>query len=333
MTESNLSRRQWLIAGTGGLAAFGISVSEPAHTQTVRGTARILFGVPPGGPMDVGARLLADQMKSYATVTIVESRPGAGTRLALDAVKNSPPDGSVMILSPAGPLTLYPHIYKSLSYDPQRDFAPVTTLFTTPSVLAVGLMVPASVKSVSDFVSWCRGSPKQSSFGTPGTGTPMHFLGLTLSRVAGFEFAHIPYQGGAPAVQDLLGGQIASAIVPIANIVPHVSSGKVRALATTGSRRSPVLPDLPTVTEAGFPALSFAEWFGIFVPAKTPTEIVTELNRVLREALSVKSVLSRLSDFALEPAGSSPSEFATQIKSDTERWAAIVKGAGFTPLD
>ena len=333
MNDENFSRRRCLLATASGLAAVAFSTLQSAQSQTVRGTAHILIGVPPGGPMDVTARLLAEQMKRYAPATVVESRPGAGTRLALEAVKSGPADGSIMILSPAGPLTLYPHIYKSLNYNPLRDFAPVSTVSSSSSLLVVGPKVPASVKTVADFIAWSRANPGQSAFGTPGAGTPMHFLGITLARTAGFEFTHIPYQGGAPAVQDLLGGQVAAVIVPSANVVPQLKSGKVRVLATTGPQRNSVMPDVPTVTEAGFPALEFAEWFGILLPAKTPAETVSALNGVIREALKINALTAALADFALEPAGNSPAEFASQIKADTDRWATIVKESGFTPLD
>jgi len=333
MGDKDYSRRHCLLAGASGLTALAFGALGSAQSQTVRDTVRILIGVPPGGPLDATARLLAEQMKPYAPTTIVESRPGAGARLALEALKNSPADGSVMILSPAGPLTLNPHIYKSLNYNPQQDFAPVTTVCSSASLLAVGPMVPASVKTVADFISWCRANPRQSSFGSPGAGTPMHFLGITLAQTSGFEFTHIPYQGAAPAVQDLLGGQIAAVITPIAGVVPQLNSGKVRVLATTGPQRSSVLPAVPTVSEAGFRALEFAEWFGMFVPAKTPAETVNALNGVIRDALKIKRITAALADFALDPAGNSPAEFARQIKADTDRWAAIVKASGFSPLD
>jgi len=329
----DVSRRHFVLGGARGAAAVVLGLSSPARSQAIRGTARILIGVPPGTPLDAMARLLADQMKTYAASTILEVRSGAGYRLALEAAKNSPPDGSVMVLAPAGPMALYPHIYKSLNYSPQQDFAPVSTLYTTASLLAVGKMVPESVKTLADFVGWCRSNPAQSAFGTPGGGSPMHFIGVTLARQAGFEFVHVPYQGSAPAIQNLLGGQLASAIAPIGSFVPHLKSGALRALAITGAQRSAILPDVPTMSEAGYPMLVFAEWFGILLPAKTPSEIVNELNGVIRAALKSKEVAALVANFAMETAGNSPAEFAQLIKADTDRWAPIVKASGFSPLD
>lgn len=333
MSDKDYSRRQCLLVGASGMAAITLGALQTAQSQTVRGTARILVGVPPGGFLDAMARLLTEQMKSYASSTIVEIRSGAGYRVALEAAKNSPADGSVMILAPSGPMTLYPYIYKSLSYDPQRDFAPVSTVCSSPSLLAVGPQVPLAVKTVADFIAWCRANPKQSSFGTAGAGSPMHFLGTTFARTAAFEFTHIPYQGSAPAIQDLLGGQIAAVIAPIGNFAAHLNSGNVRALATTGRQRASILPDVPTVAQTGYPELEFAEWFGILVPAKTPAETVNALNSAIREALKTSSVTAAIANFALEAEGNSPAEFAARIKADTDRWAGIVKASGFTPLD
>ncbi len=327
------NRRRLLLGGASGAAAVTFGLSTPARSQTIRGTARIVIGVPPGTPLDAMARLLAEQMKPYAASTVLDVRPGAGYRLALEAAKNSPPDGSVMVLAPAGPMTLYPHIYKSLNYNPQQDFAPVSTLYTTASILAIGPMVPDSVRTLADFIGWCRSNSKQAAFGTPGGGSPMHFIGVTLARQAGFEFVHVPYQGSAPAIQNVLGGQIASAIGPVGSFVPHVQSSARRGLAISGARRGTVLPNVPTFSEAGYPTLELAEWFGILLPAKTPAEIINDLNGVIRTALRSKEVATLATNFAMETAGSSPTEFAQLIKADTDQWAPIVKASGFTPLD
>jgi tripartite-type tricarboxylate transporter receptor subunit TctC len=326
-----LNRRRMMLAGAGGLASYALGV-VPARSQPLHATARIVVGFPAGGPSDVTARLLAEHTKGYASTMIVENRPGAGGRVAMDVVKNSPADGSVMILTPAVAVCLYPHVYKTLSYTLQ-DFAPVTTIHTTAMMLAIGPMVPASVKTVADFVAWCKSNPNQSSFGSPGAGSPLHFLGVTLARTANFEYLHVPYQGTAPSIQALLGSQIASAISPIGSFVPHIKSGALRALATTGAARSPLLPDVPTMTEAGYPALEFAEWFGVFVPARTPAATVEALSGALRAGLQTKEMIAAFANLSVDAAGHTPADFARQIKIDTDRWAPIVKASGFTPLD
>jgi tripartite-type tricarboxylate transporter receptor subunit TctC len=326
------NRRRFLFGSAGGIASYAFGLS-PTLSQPLHSTARIMVGFPPGGPTDVIARLLAEQMKGYASSTIVENRPGAGGRVVMDALKNSAADGSVMVLTPAVAMCLYPHVYKSLGYNPQQDFAPVTTILTTSMLFVVGPLVPSSVKTLADFIAWCRANPNQSSYGSPGAGSPLHFLGVMLSRAANFEYLHVPFQGTAPSIQSLLGSQIASCISPIGPFVPHIRAGTLRALATTGAQRSPLLPDVPTVAEAGYPALQFTEWFGIFVPARTPSGTVEALNSALRATLQTKEVLAGLANQSVDVAGHTPADFARQIKADFDRWGPIVKESGFTPLD
>ena len=326
------NRRRFLFGSAGGIASYALGLL-PSLAQPLHSTARIMVGFPAGGPSDVIARLLAEQMKAYAPTTIVENRPGAGGRVVMDVLKNSAADGSVMVLTPAVAMTLYPHVYKWLTYTPRQDFAPVTTVATTANLIAIGPLVPSTVKTLADFIAWCRSNPNQSSYGSPGAGSPLHFLGVMLSRAANFEYLHIPFQGTAPSIQSLLGGQIASCISPIGPFVPHVRAGMLRALATTGTQRSPLLPDVPTVAEAGYPALEYSEWFGIFVPARTPSGTVETLSSVLRTALQTKEVQAGLANQSVDIGGLTPAAFARQIKVDTDRWGPIVKASGFTPLD
>jgi tripartite-type tricarboxylate transporter receptor subunit TctC len=326
------NRRRVLVGSAAGVASYALGLS-PTLSQALHSTARIMVGFPPGGPTDVIARLVAEQMKSYASSTIVENRAGAGGRVVMDVLKNSPPDGSVMVLTPAVALCLYPHVYKSLSYNPQQDFIPVTTINTTAMLFVVGPMVPSSVKTLADFIAWCKSNPSQSSYGSPGAGSPLHFLGVQLSKAANFEYLHVPFQGTAPSIQSMLGSQIASCISPIGPFVPHLRAGTLRALATTGAQRSPLLPDVPTIAEAGYPALEFAEWFGIFVPARTPSATVETLSNALRAALQTKEVQAGLANQSVEPGGLTPAEFAQQVKANYDRWGPIVKASGFTPLD
>ena len=190
----------------------------------------------------------------------------------------------MLAVSPLDVITLNPHVYKKLRYDGLSDFIPVTTVCLLPNLVSIGPKVPGSVKTLADFIAWCRANPRDATFGTPGAGTPLQFIGVSLARAAGFEYIHVPYQGSAPAVQDLLGGQIASTIVPIDGTLQHVKAGLVRALVTTGPRRSSYLPDVPTIGEAGFPAIERVGWWGVFLPAKTPADTVDRLNGVVRAA-------------------------------------------------
>jgi tripartite-type tricarboxylate transporter receptor subunit TctC len=329
-----ITKRRFLsVAGMGALASVAPAVRQSAQSQALRGATRIIVGFPPGGPVDIVARLLIAEMKDYAATIIVENRPGAGGRLALETLKNSAADGSVFLLTPASMIVIYPHVYKSLGYDPQRDFIPVTTVCSFPLVLAVGPMVPAEVKSVADFVAWCRANPQKATYGSPSAGSVPHFTGVMFARAAGIELLHVPYNGTTPAMQNLLGGEIAANLTVLPAALPHVQAGKIRALATTGPQRSPLLPDVPTLNEAGFPGLESVEWFGTFVPARTPDEIVGKLNHAVREALKSEAVKAGLTKLSLVAAGDAPGDFARLIKTTTDRWGPIVKASGFKPED
>jgi tripartite-type tricarboxylate transporter receptor subunit TctC len=329
-----LSRRFFLTASARGALACGFGgLGTAAGAQVVGKNARLLVGFPPGGSLDVVARLLAEHMKGYARSMIVDNQPGAGGRIALETLKNSEPDGSVLVLTPGDQVTLFPHVYRKLPYDALRDFVPVTTICTFPFLLAIGPMVPASVTTLAQFIEWCRANPKLATYGSPGAGTQPHFLGVTLARAAGFDFVHLPYKGGAPAIQDVLGGQIPASINVFSNAFPHVQSGSLRALAITAPKRSPLLPKLPTMREAGYPEVEAVEWFGLFVPAKTPTDVVNALYSTVQEALKNDAINTGLGKLSFDVAGMSQDNFVTLIKADTERWAGLVKVSGFMPID
>ena len=317
-----------------GAAAFsGFFVPSSGRADLVSRPARIMVGFPAGASPDYVARVLAEYVKGYAPSIIVDNRPGAGGRLPLDALKGGERDGSLMVLTPGDQVALFPHVYAKLGYDALRDFAPVSTICMVQFLFVVGPVVPPEVKTVSDFITWCRANPKLASYGSPGEGTRPHFMGVSLARSAGVEMTHVPYKGGPPIVQDLLAGQIAAGVVVVSNVLPHVQAGRVRALATTAPQRASILPDVPTAREAGYPALEGVEWFGLFVPAGTPPEIVSGLNSAVRKALDMDAFKTRLAEQSFEPKGCTPAEFAQLIKSDLEMWAATVKAFGFRPMD
>jgi tripartite-type tricarboxylate transporter receptor subunit TctC len=325
-----ITRRDLLSVSAAGVAISAANLVQRATAQPRARTAHILTGFTPG-LLDALARLIAGQMKDYAETTVVETRPGAAGRVAVEAVKTADADGSVMLLAPLGFMMFFPHVYKTLRYEP-RDFTPVSTVASTPSLLTVGPKVPGDVRTFADFVAWCRANPKHATYGTPGTGTPLHFLGARLGRTAGFDFLHVPYQGNG-SIQDLLKGEIASAIMPVGSSLGLVRSGDLRALATTGPRRSPFLPAVPTMAEAGYPSLEDLTWYGFFVPAKTPAAIVERLNSAIQAALRTDEVKSGMVNLAVEIDAISMGDFARLIASESERWKAIVQTTGFTPMD
>jgi tripartite-type tricarboxylate transporter receptor subunit TctC len=316
-----------------GLSATGLASLVPgawqaAQSQAAVRSARIIVGFGPGGALDVVARLLATAMKDYASPFIVENRPGASERIALEAVKSSAADGSTLLLTGSSSMAVVPHVYKKLNFDPLQDFTPVTTVCSFPFTLTVGPMVPAQVKTLADFVAWCRANPKQATYGTLGAGSLHHFIGVTLARAAGFEFVHVPYQG-LTAVQDLLAGRIAATIFPLGTSLPYVRSGELRALLTSGTQRSQSLLDVPTSRELGYPAIEEDDWFGIFVQARMPVETVNTLNGAIRAALRTDEVKVGMAKLSLDPASDSPEQFARLVKSEFDRWGPIVEASGF----
>jgi tripartite-type tricarboxylate transporter receptor subunit TctC len=324
-----LSRRRFVAAAA--VAGASIAAPQRAHSQVVGKLTRMIVGFAPGGSSDVTARLLVDQMRGYASTIIIDNRPGAGGRIAVETAKAGAPDGSVLLLSPASMIVLYPHLYKPLGYDPVQDLIAVTTVCAFPFVLSVGPLVPRDVRTLADFIRWCKANPKLASYGTSGAGSMLHFAGMMLARAANFDFTHVPYKGASPALQDLLGGQVASTVGVLGIALPHIQAGNLRALAMTGATRSSFLPDVPTLTEAGFSGLEITEWQGLFVPAKTPPAVVHALNRSVRDALDSAEVKAGLIKLSFEAGGTSPEQFADLVRADIARWEPIVKVSGFTP--
>jgi tripartite-type tricarboxylate transporter receptor subunit TctC len=305
-----ITRRDVLSAAAAALSAAHLVPA--ALAQPIARTVHILNGFTPGF-QDALARLVAGQMSGYAETIVVESRPGAGGRIAVEAVKSAAADGSVVLFAPLGFMMFFPHA-------------------STPTLLTVGPKVPADVKTLADFVAWCRANPKLATFGTPGAGTTLHFLGAMLGRNADFDFLHIPYQGGG-AIQDLVKGVIAAAVMPIGSSLGLVQSDDLRALATTGPRRCPFVPAVPTMREAGYPSLEDLTWFAFFVPAKTPAPIVDKLNAAIQAAVHTDEVKAGMAKLAVEPDAIAMEDFASLIASESDRWKAIVQATGFVPTD
>jgi tripartite-type tricarboxylate transporter receptor subunit TctC len=331
-----LSRRRFLTAATGaGIAVHQLALSRPAPAQTVAGPARMLVGFAPGGLVDAAARLIVEPLKGYAPSLIVDNQAGAGGRRALDALKGAAPDGSVMALAPIDQLVLYPHIYTRLSYRPVEDFAPVAGVCSFQFLLVVGSKVPAEVKTLADFIAWCRANPVAAAFGSGGAGTQPHFLGLALARAAGFDFAHVAYRGANLAVQDAVGGHLTAVIGSIGSLLPHIEGGALRALATAAPRRSAALPNVPTVREAGYPALESigSGRMGVFCPARTPPATVAALSQAVGAACALDGVKAGLARLGLDPLAASPAELAQLIATETRHWAEAVKASGFKPME
>lgn len=320
-------RRAIQIFGTAVLAVTGIGA---ARARTLE-LARIIVGFPPGSSIDAAARQVAEKlMPGYARSAVVDNRVGAGGQIAVVAMKTAPADGSVVLITPMSILGVYPHTYRKLPYDPIADLTPVSQGVTFDYGFAVGTAVPESVKTVPEFMAWCKANPGKASIGSPATGSTLHFTGIMLGRAAGVDITHVGYRGSQAAIQDLIGGQLPALVSPLGEFIRHLPGGKVRLLATSGATRSRFTPTVPTLVEQGYRDFAFSEWFGFFLPAKAPDDVVQELNKAIRQALTSPALVEGLAPFGLEAAPSSPAELAQVLRTDAERWGPIVKTVGFT---
>lgn len=264
---------------------------------------------------------------------IVENRAGAGGRLAVESLRTPDPAAHAVLITPFHMITMYPHMYKRAPYDPLRELTPVAKIASMPLLLAVGPAVPETVKSVADYLRWSQAGAGRNAFGSPGAGTLNHFVGVLLAKYAGVDLVHVAYKGDAPAVQDLLGGHIPMSMHVPSAILPHLRSGRVRILAMVAEKRSADMPDAPTLAESGFPQIKDTGWFGAFVSGKTPSSTVELLEGKIASALDAQTLQEAFHQQGIRPDFSRSSAFATQIRGESARWAAVVKETGFTLED
>jgi tripartite-type tricarboxylate transporter receptor subunit TctC len=306
-------------------AALAI-VWTTAQAQTYPSRAvRIIVPSAPGGGTDIVARVLAQHFaRAFGQQFVVENKPGAGNMIGIEAAARSAADGYTLLFVPS-PLVLNTVLYKSVPYDPVRDFAPITLAATAPNVLVVGPALAA--KTMPEFLALARQKPGALNYGSAGTGTSPHMSMEMLKSLAGIDLAHIPYKGTAPAVTDLIGGQVGAMFVNTLTAKPHVDSGRLRALAVTGSKRSAALPGVPTVAESGVPGYVAVQWYGLLAPAGTPPAIIARVHDEALKALQTDEVKQKLAADGAEPVGSTPAEFAKLIKDDLEKWTRVARDA------
>ena len=320
-----LNRRTWAAAAA--LSAIGM----PPAARAQSGTAVIWSGFPSGGLGDQVTRPLIDRLRGKWPQTLVlDSKPGAGARIAVDFVKRSAPDGNTLLQTPSSPMTLYPHIYKKLSYDPLADFVPVASLVDYCFSFTAGPGLPAEIKTVADYLKWAKANPTQANYGIPAAGSALHFAGMLLTRASGTDMKSVPYKGGGPLLQDLLGGQVPVSFNVVSEVAPHVKTGKLRSLGVTSAQRWPGLPDVPTLAEQSYPDIVLVEWLGWFMPAKVAADTVQRLNAAVREAMQAPDMVDLVAKLGLRQRLSTPAEFAAMVKGDVDRWGPIVKATGFT---
>lgn len=308
-------------------ALAAASLTPLAHAQADK-TLRVMVGFPPGGSIDVVARVLADKMKDELKANIVvENRAGAGGRLAADLLKSAPADGSVVMITPVVVPVLAPLVFSKLNYNPGTDFAPVGHVCNFNFALSIPASLPA--KTVAEFVAWLKANPQRANFGSPAAGSLPHFFGEILSREARADMVHVPFAGGAALMTALVGGQVSAGIDVVLEALEAHRAGKVRILATSGERRSAVLPDVPTFKESGYPGIVASGWFAMYAPARAPAASIDAINRALNKALTHPEVLERFGKLALEAGGGSPADLRALEQASTARWAPVVKATGF----
>jgi len=310
-------------------AALAISTPQAVAAADAYPSKPIRFVVafPPGGGTDIIARSIAQKLaERLAQQVVVDNRPGAGGNIGTDIVAKSAPDGYTMLMGSAGPLAINASLFASMPFDPVRDLAPVTLAASTPNVLVVHPSLRAT--TVKELIALAKAKPGEINFASSGHGTPAHLAGELFDSMAGVKMIHVPYKGAAPALADLLGGQVQIMFSTMPPALPHVKDGKLRALAVTSLKRSPAMPELPTVDEAALPGFEANTWHGVLVPAGTPVPIIARLNREIVAILHLPDVVERLSGQGAEAQGSTPEEFAAYIKSETLKWAKVVRESG-----
>ena len=290
---------------------------------------RVIVPTSAGGGTDIIARIVAPELsKRLGQQVVIDNRPGAGTMIGIELAAKSPPDGYALLLVPAT-LAINSALYRKVPYDPQRDFAPITQAVSSASIIVVHPSVP--VKTLKELIAFARARPGQLNYASAGTGTYPHMTMELLLSTAQLKMVHIPYKGTAPAMIDMLAGQVSTMAATVLTGMPHIRSGRLRPLGITSSARSGVAPEIPTIAEAGLPGYESVQWYGMLAPAKTPREIVTRLHAEATAVLKQPDVKARLAADGADTVGSSPDEFARYIQSELVKWAKVARDAGLQP--
>ena len=324
------SRRAFLRDGSAAVATLLTSgASSSVRSQSLIETLHILCVAAAGSAPDIVARRVAEQLSGrYAKSVVVDNRPGAAGRIAVNALKLAPADGSTLLLAAAGVSTLNPLLYATLGYDPSVDVQPVSLAAEMPLALAVGPAVPDSVGNVRDLVDWMRRYPTLANVGSPGVGSLPHLLEAMLFRQADVAWQHVGYSGGAPTVVALLGGQIAALVLPEAILSPHRASGKLRVLATSGAQRSRYWPDVPSFVEQGYPELVVLEWFAFYMSGRVPLATIDAASRAIHLAIARPELVGAFAALGMVAVSSTPAELSARIAAEKRSWEPVVRANG-----
>ena len=312
------------------IAAFAAVLSFSALAQSwPQKTVRFVVPFPPGGATDVAARTVADKLtRSLGQQVVVDNRAGASGAIGAGEVARAAPDGYTILFA-ADPVTTLQLVMKNVPYDTERDFVPITQVTTQPLAIAVHASVPA--KTIGEFIALVKANPGKYSFAHSGIGSGQHLSGELFKKLAGIDMVHVPYKGGAPAVQDLVAGQVPAAVLGSTPLIPHYKAGRIRILAFTSRERFPTMPEIPTLHESGFSGFDTGQWLGLLAPRGTSPEVVKVLYEETRKVLALPEVRERLLQSALLTVGGTPQEFAALIQSDIERWTKLAQEAGVKP--
>ena len=288
---------------------------------------RFIVPFPPGGPADILSRTIGQYLgESWGQQVVIDNRAGAGGNIGSEIVAKAPPDGYTILMGFVGTHAINSSLYRELPFDAIRDFEPVGLVAMVTIVLVVHPSVP--VKSVRELIALAKARPEQLNFGSPGNGTPQHLAGELFNTMAKVRMGHVPYKGAVPALNDLLGGRLSMIFSSMPPALPHVKAGKLRALGVTSAARSPAAPDVPTIAQSGLPGYEVVNWYGVLAPAKTAREIVGKLNAEITRIMGLPDVKERLAAQGAEVYTSTPEQFAIHIRSETEKWAQVVKFSG-----
>ena len=319
LVHRHITRRTW------GLLALCLAALSPSVQAQDKPPLKIVVGFPPGGSADILARMVADALRDDFSPVVVDNKPGAGGRIALNAVKVAKPDGQTVIVLPSGPMVLFPHVYKKLDYDATKDFTPISQIARFQFGVVSG---PASnAKNVAEMVAKAKSDPGNASYGTPGAGTLPHFMGVLMEQSASISLNHVPFQGGAPANNALLGGHIGYKFDVVSETAEMHRAGKVRIIAVTGSQRDPQVPEVPTLKESGI-HMEATAWFAMYGPAGLKGDALARLEKAMMKIARDPAMKDKMVKLGYEPIGSSSADLAAAQKADLNRWEKPIKATG-----
>jgi tripartite-type tricarboxylate transporter receptor subunit TctC len=319
--------RTFIVLATLTLAGALMSIA-PGDAQN--GPIKILVGLPPGGAVDIGARLVADKLQgSLGQPVLVENKPGASTRIAVQAVRTAEPNGQTLLVTPDAIVTLYPHVFKDVGYDPFKDLTPISQILHWSYGFAVPAASPA--KTFAEFVALAKADPNFAFYASPSTGSGQHILGLQLGDLIGRKLDHVPFKGAADAINALLSNSVPSAILTLGELTNLHQSGKVRVLATLTTARTADLPDVPTFTEIGYPQMQATGVVAMFGPARMAPALVDRISKAVQAALADPVVKARIEKMGMEAKSSTPQELDAFDRAELERWGRVVKASGYVP--